>query len=43
MNLLDSTYYIIYPMQSINCPINMKEKCFTHSLQGVITYAKSSI
>ena len=26
-----------------NCPTNIKEKFFTHSLQGVITDAKSSI
>ena len=26
-----------------NCPTNIREKFFTHSLRGVITYAKSSI
>ena len=26
-----------------NCPTNIKEKYFTYSLQGIITYAKSSI
>ena len=26
-----------------NCPTNIKERFFTHSLQGVIAYAKSSI
>ena len=40
MNLLDSAYYIIYPVQSITAQQNIKEKFFTYSLQGVITYAK---
>ena len=31
------------PDTIINCPTNIKEEFFTHSLQGVITYAKSSI
>ena len=43
MNLLDSALLYNIPDAINNCPAHIKEQFFTHSLQGVITYANSSI